>query len=574
MSEHEKKARRLSRRKFLTYAGGSAAAMWLASCAPKATPTTAPTATPVPPTPVPPTATPVPPTPTPVAGEGTGMAVFAYSIPPEKFDPHLATLASASTVDVNVYDGLFRYEGFPPELKNHLCEEYEISEDGTTYTFHLRKGVKFHDGTEMKASDVRYSFVRALELEGSPSIYWRDFVTPERIKVVGDYTVRIDMDKPYVPLPDTLVWLYIVNEKQVEAHVTENDYGKDWLSQSEAGSGPFTIRSYEPGVRMILDRFPAYWRGWGPKYLDGWVFEVIREPATIRMALEKGDVHMSDLYAITVDDMEIVAKSGMTRTLQDFAMSVVNMKMNNQLPPTDNKHFRKAASYAFNYDAVIKDFLRGKTDKAFGAYPKGFRFHKTFRGTDKEYVTDLDQARYHLGESGFDPTSGSLGYMYRGDDATQRDYGLILKSSLAEIGVEVEMQGVTIPVMLERLKKWQDAPNFTRISNSALILDPDLYCRQYLWSKVWEGGEGKWYSGSFYKNEEVDELIEKAQHEVDPEKRKTMYEKLQDIVWDDAVDIWVDQQHWLVALNQNLKGYVFTPMGAKPIPFWSMYFES
>jgi peptide/nickel transport system substrate-binding protein len=507
-------------------------------------------------------------------GIGTGRAVFAYSVPPENFDPHTATLASASTIDANVYDTMFRYAGFPPELENSLVEDYEISEDGTNYAFHLRQGILFHDGTELKASDVQYSWARLLELEGGPSIYWKDIVTPDQISVSDDYTLNVQMNRPYVPLPDTLAWMYVVNQKQVEDHIVSDDYGREWLSQSDAGSGAFKIRSYDPNVRMILDRHEDYWRGWGPKYLDGWVFEVIREPGTIRLALEKGDVNMSDLYALNVDDMEIVERTGSIRVEEHPSMSVVSIKMNNQLAPTNNRDFRKAMAYAFDYDAVIEDLLRGRSEKAYGAYPKGFRFHKTFRGTDKEYVTDLDRARMHLSDSGIDPAElGPLGYMFRGDDQLQRDYGLILKSSLAEIGIEVEMQGVTIPVMLERLKSSSESPNFTRISNSALVLDPDLYCRQYLWSEVWSGGDGKWYSSTFYGNDEADQLIVDAQYEVDADKRSTMYERLQDIVWDDAADIWVDQQNWLTAIDSNLKGYTWNPMGAKPLPVWSMYFE-
>lgn len=556
-SEPKKKHGPISRRDFLKYAAAGAGGLFLANTGQRIMGLTSPgearaaSAT----------------------GVGTGTAVYAYPIPPENFDPHTGTLASAGQIDSNVYDALFGYSGFPPVRQNDLCERFDVSGNGLTYTFRIRKGVKFHDGAELKASDVLYSFKRIIELKGAPSIYWEGIVRPEMLSLVDDYTLRVRLEKPYVPLPDTLAWLYVVNEKQVQAHVTQNDYGNNWLNTNDAGSGPFKITSYQPAVRLVMERFPNYWRGWGPRYLNGWVMDVIREPATIRLGLEKGTAHLGDMWALTVDDFIAAEKTGMVRIAENPAMSTVNIKMNNQKAPTNNRNFRKAAAYAFDYDAVVKNLLRGRTERVYGAYPKGFRFYKSFQGTNKEYKTDLDRARSYLAQSGFDPKNGPVGYIYRGDDPLQRDYGLILKSSLAKIGVNVELQGATIPVMLERAKRPQDSAAFYRISNSAQILDPDLYVRTYLWSKAWEGDQGKWYSVSFYKNPQVDRLIESAQHEANGQKRKTMYEQLQDIVWDDAVDIWVDQQHWMVALSKKLQGYQYTPLGLNPVPFRPMYFE-
>jgi len=544
----------MTRRELLGLAGSSALALSLAAYG---VPTAASAATPL------------------TRGKGTGNAVFGFSVPVDQIDPGTSALAGDAKVVFNIYDTLFRSEGDPPQLRGHVCQRYQVSEDGRTYTFRIRRGVKFHDGTELKASDVRYSWVRTLELKRAPSVIWQGIVTPEMIKVLDDYTLRVELTKPYAALPDTLMWLYVANQKQVEAHITGNDYGTAWLNQTDAGSGPFAIRSHQPAVRIILERFPDHWKGWGPLYLDGYVYEVIREPATLRLALERGNVHVTDLFALSVDDMELAERGGLVRIAEDRAMSIVQLKMNNQKFPTNNKHFQKAMSFAFNYNSVTKDLLRGRTEKSEGVIPKGLRFWKGYKGTRREYVTDLDRARFHLRESGVDPKIiGPLGYLYRGDDPLQRDYGLILKNDLAKLGIEIEMQGVTIPVLLERLKSPQTAPNFTRISVSTLIVDPDHDCRRLFYSRTWRDVPAPFFAASFYGNREVDGLIERGQFTVDPQARKAIYERIQDIVQDDAVDIWVDQQHWLTALNKKLKGYKYVPLGVRPIDFSPLYFES
>jgi peptide/nickel transport system substrate-binding protein len=505
---------------------------------------------------------------------GTGTAVLAYSAEPLHIDPHQASLAGESSVVQNLYDSLFGFEGFPPKRQNRLAESFEVSKDGTTYDFRIARGVKFHDGTDLTANDVLYSFQRVLNMKGAPSSVWEGILEPEMISAPDAQTLRVTMPRPYVPLPDTLAWLYVVNEKLVSQHVDGDDFGGAWLDLNEAGSGAFSLKEYQKGTRLTFDRFPEYWRRWGKSYLDGWIFNVIREPATVRLGLQNGTIHLADLWTLAIDDLLAVSKAGGVETTTFPTMTVVSIKQNNQKYPTDNKAFRKAVAYAFDYDAIVKGLLGGQTDRQYGAYPKGYRYFKDFKDTDLAYNTDLDKARFWLAESGVDVKKlGKLGYLFRGDDPTQRNYGLVLKSSLAKIGIEVELQGVSIAELLARLEDPRKTPNFTRISNSSLVVDPDLYCRQYLSSKSWEGGKGKWYTATYYKNPEVDRLIGDAQFEADDAKRGEMYGRIQDIVYDDAADVWSDQTRWLLDQRSNLNGYVYHGLGAVPISFWPMHFD-
>ncbi|HBY94667.1 MAG: ABC transporter substrate-binding protein [Ardenticatenaceae bacterium] len=571
MTDHRITYRRLSRRKFLTIAGSSAAAAWLAACARQAGPQVAAPA-------VTPTrtdtglATVAPSSAAPLTGKGTGIAILASGAEADPWDPALATRATSAQIMYNIYDAPFRFEGW--DLVNWLAENHTFSEDAKTLTVKLREGTRFHDGTEMKASDVVFSMKRMIEMQGPMSLLWTGIVEPDGITTIDDYSFKISALQPYLPLVETLAWVYVLNEKQVMAHVEGDDYGTNWLGQNDAGSGPFMVKEVQPGERVRFDRFPDFWGGWGPKYLDGWVFEVIREPATIRLAMQTGQAHAVQLWSIDVDSHETIRDTGATDMFDYPIPSIVCIKMNNQKWPTNNKDFRKAMAYAFDYDAVIQGLLKGESDYVFGPYPKGFEFWKSFEGSDMLYRRDLDRARHHLEQSGFDPTSESLKYNYRSFDPTQRDYGLVLQASLKELGVNVELEGLTGPEFAERQKNPENAVHFNRISGRGLMSDPDFYCREFFYSGTWEGKTGYWATMSFYKNDRVDELLDEARHGADQEARQKMYEEVQDNIYDDAPDIWVDQQRFIVSIAKNLKRFEPKPLGGNPIGFYPMYFET
>lgn len=504
------------------------------------------------------------------AASSDKTAIFAMGVEPQKWDPGIASTAGAAQIDFNVYDGLFRFEGW--ELRKNLVDKYKFSEDGSKLTLTIHKGVQFHDGAEMKASDAVFSMKRIMKLKGPRALLWKGITNQDLIRTVDDYTFTIGLEKSYGPILDTLAWVYVVNEKEVMAHNKDGDLGKAWLNKFEAGSGPFFMRSSAPGERWKFSRFPDYWRGWDSRHLNGFVIEVIREPATIRLVMKSGEAHAVNLWSIDVDAHEKLSKSGATQLITYAVPSIVNLKMNNQKWPTNNVNFRKACAYAFDYDAVIQGLLKGRSDSVFGPYPKGFKFWKSFENSNKLYRRDLDRARMHLRESGFNPSSETLHYNYRSFDPLQRDYGLVLQANLKEIGIKLELEGVTGPVYHERQVAPDRAAHFNRISGRGLMTDPDFYCMEQFHSRSWEGNKGFWATMSFYKNKRVNQLLDEGRFLLDDNVRKPMYEEVQDLIYEDCPDIMVDQQRFIVSLSNNLKGLVPNPLGGNPIGFYPMYF--
>src|SRR5260221_202686 len=139
-----------------------------------------------------------------------------------------------------MYDNLLRYQGNPPEIVPWLAERYDASEDGRTWTFHVRRGVQFHDGSEVNAEAVRFSFARLLALAKGPAgIFKRMGLTSEKVRAVASHTVEIQLDRPYGPFRAAIPIVSIVNPAIIKAHEANGDWAEPWLAHHEAGSGAY-----------------------------------------------------------------------------------------------------------------------------------------------------------------------------------------------------------------------------------------------------------------------------------------------------------------------------------------------
>ena len=488
------------------------------------------------------------------------VVVYGATHEMESIDPAVGYTLWSRYVDDNVYDALFRFEGVPPQVVNHLAKGYDVSDDGLEWTFHLEENVKFHDGSTLTASDVKYTFERMLAMGDSPSFLWADTVDPEQIEVIDDVTVKLTLKKQFGPFLFTLPWLYIVNEDLVRANEVDGDWGRAWMRDNDAGSGPFYIEEFDPAVRIVHRWFEDYFKGWPADHLTGWVYEIHREPATLRQLLENGQVHMTD--RLTQIDYELVAALPHIDVIEQVTLSPGMVKMNNQKEPTSNVHFRQAMSYAFDYAAAIDGVLNGNGTRLTSPVPKGFPGQIDI----SPYETDLDQARAHLELSGYDPGSLELVFNYVGGAPIQQDFGLVLQNSLQNLGINVLVEGLTAGEYIGRLNAPETAAHFNWIWAASDYPDAEIIFYPQYHSSNW----GAWYSCTFYKNERADELIDLARVTVDVDARIEIYKELQQILIDDAADIWVYARHFLMAMNSNVQGFNYQPAGMDSSYFYPM----
>jgi peptide/nickel transport system substrate-binding protein len=167
---------------------------------------------------------------------------------PANVDPHQIFDVPMQLFSLNAYDNLYRYQGNPPKLEPWLALSHTVSSDGLSWEFKLRPGVKFHDGSDVTADDVVYSFRRVLAIGKAPAGAFKPVLRPENITAPDASTVRFVLDKPYAPFFAAIPIVMVVNPRVVRAHEANGDWGADWLASHAAGSGayPFDAETNPP----------------------------------------------------------------------------------------------------------------------------------------------------------------------------------------------------------------------------------------------------------------------------------------------------------------------------------------
>jgi len=543
----------VTRRHFLKTAGGVSIAFVAAACGPAATPTALPEDTAAPP---PTTAPGI--TPEATAGptsEGTGWMIYGANVEGEGIDPAVGYTLWSRWVDDNVYDALLRYKGDPPELVPHLAKSWEVSDDGLEWTFYLEEGVTFHDGTDLKASEVVYTIERMLAMGDAPSYLWEK-VDPDQCEAVDDYTVKVVLKEPFGPFLFTMPWLYIVNEKLLRAEEVDGDWGAAYLRDHDAGSGPFMITNFDPAVTIDMPYYEDYWKGWTGKRIDGWSYQIHREMGTLKRLLESREIHITD--RLSEDDFLVVADYPGVVVEENVSQAPFAVKMNNVRWPTSDLNFRKAVTYAMDYDGVINGLLQGHATPLTSPVPPGMAGQLDLLDSKQ----DMDLARQHLELSGFDVNEMTISFGYVAGDPFQRDVGLIVQETLRELGISVEVEGYTPALSVGQWESADVMNHFWPIWAASDYPDPE----NLLYPQYHSRNHGSWYSCSFYKSERYDELLDQARSLPKVEDRVPIYEELQRILVEDAVDVWLFAWQVRIAMLDCFKGYEWQPAG-----MWSTY---
>ena len=278
-------------------------------------------------------------------------------------------------------------------LEGVLAKSWKVSPDGLTYTFALRENVKFHDGSTLSAEDVKLSLERMKKI-GLGRSWALDPV--KEVRVVNPMTVELVLARPYPPFLLGLPVVFIVSSQAVKKNQKGDDLAQAWLTQNEAGTGPFRLREFKVGEQIVMDRFDGYWRGWPAKHLDRVVLKLVAEPATQKILMEGGQGHWAD--TISPGDLESFAQRKDFVVTAEPTWGIQFFWMNTKKAPLDDPRVRKAMRLAFPYEQMIKDVMRGR-----GTLPQGYLSPGYLTQEGPPEKTDLQAARKLLAEVGVAP---------------------------------------------------------------------------------------------------------------------------------------------------------------------------
>jgi peptide/nickel transport system substrate-binding protein len=481
--------------------------------------------------------------------DGKKILVFGGRQPAPNIDPSQYYDWSSRMLQQSLYDALLKYVGSPPEVIPWLATSWETSPDAKVWTFHLVENARFHNGDPVTAEAVKFSFDRTLKIKKGPAWMLLDVLDPSGIKVIDDHTIQFTLSKPYAPFAAVLPWWYIMNPKVVMANEKDGDFGQEWMKDGDAGSGPFKKKRWEHGVLYEMEAVEDYWRGWEHRsHPDGIIFKLIRESSSQRIAIQKGQCDIVE--GLSPEDFDVVAKYPGIYVTNDPGLTTFGVKMNNQHGYTKDINIRKAISYAFDYDSLIKIY-NGNAILEDSPFPIGLKGHVT----QKMYRQDLKIAREYMKKAGYPDGGFELEYVYVQGLEEERKIGLVLIDNLSKLGIKVKMVPLTWPNMVARGSKVDTSPDMMAVFVTPIFNDPDVVAYQYH-KNSW----GKYYGSAYYNNEKVWELTDKARTIADWNQRAKIYEEIQLNIAEDAPEIFGMQYNRRWAFRDHVKGFRFCPM--------------
>ncbi|MGB5217200.1 MAG: ABC transporter substrate-binding protein, partial [Smithella sp.] len=287
-------------------------------------------------------------------------------------DPAVGLYVSSSIALVNIYDSLVFPSRTKAEMESALAQKWDISKDGKEYTFYLRKGVKFHNGDELKASDVVFSAKRLLRIGEGYAYIFMD--TIKDVVAVNDYTVKFFLKKPFGPFLSTLNRLYILNERQVKEHINSGnygewgDYGRDWLITHDAGSGPYMVKELVQQDYLYAIKFDKWYGGeWNSDAPTAFKEIDTTEASTIRTMMKNNELEITDMWQSS-ENLNAMSKLPGVEIAMYSALANQNMYFNTKKAPTDDVNFRKALACLFDYDMIINNIFPGSS-RSYGPVP-------------------------------------------------------------------------------------------------------------------------------------------------------------------------------------------------------------
>lgn len=452
--------------------------------------------------------------------------VVAVMSSTENFDPQNHLDLYSYLTDVQVYDTLEYINFETGEFELRLAESIEISEDATTATVKLKKGVYFHNGEELKASDVKFTYDRAL---ASP-LYGSRVGMIKECNVIDDYTVEIVCSYPYMPMNVFLGGVFIVNEKAVTA--MGDAYGNS--AEGIVGTGAYKLVSWDKGQTVKLTRNDDYFDG--PAKVKDITIKCITSSDTATIALEKGDIDY--IYESNVNQLEnIEANANLSVTTGPLAC-VEMLVMNNEAAPFNDENIRKAVAYAISRDSIA---VVAGLGEPYSNYLDSLSFG--YAGDVAAPERDLEKAKEYMALAGY-PNGGLAITFIALEGQGSPDYAAVLQSDLAAIGIDMKIEIMEFNSGADKL--FSGDYELSGIALSNRYLDADFFYQFYK-----SDASNNLF---FFKSDELDSLLVEGRSEIDPDKRMEIYHKAQEILRDEVAYLPLYLFETISAHNKDLKG--------------------
>ena len=459
-------------------------------------------------------------------------------------DPSLVLDGESAKVCDMIFDTLVQYKEDTTEIAPSLAEIWNNSPDGLTWTFHLRKGVTFHDGSPFNAHVAVFSLNRANVQTDS---FLHQVIS--HIIALDEFTLEIQLKTPYAPF----LTLIASTENSIVSQAAVMQYGQDF-ENNPVGTGPFKFVQWDRNDQIVLRASDTHWAG--KPAIDKLVFRSIPDNSERYMELQAGNIHIMEFP--NPDVLSEIQADPMLDLLMQPSLNVGYLAMNMDKPPFDNLKVRLAINHAFNKPEIIENLYQGTGIPAKNPIPPTLW---SYDDTIEDYPYDPEHAKQLLAEAGypdgFETTLWALPiprpYIPNGQALAQ-----ILQTQLREIGIEATIVTYDWHTYIEKTQNGEHDMAMLGWSASA---DPDNFF-YYLFSKT-TAVKPNALNIAFYRSDEMQNVLDRARTSTDRNERIELYKQAQAIFHRDVP--WVPLAHAqrLLVINRNVKNIKLSPSGWK-----------
>ncbi|HLJ61792.1 MAG TPA: ABC transporter substrate-binding protein [bacterium] len=487
------------------------------------------------------------------AAAGPDTLVVAQDTSVQTLDPNIV-YDNTVRITRGIYESLVTLRGATAQIVPRLATSWQSTPDAKVWTFKLRSGVKFHDGTAFTSAAVKSTVERLIKINRGMGYAYKGVV--DTIDTPDPLTVKFNLTGPDAAFAAKLAAVsgaLMVSPAAIAAHTSGTDMGQGWLATNAAGTGPYVLESYDKGAgQVVLSAFPGYWGGWQGQHVKRIIFKITPEASTQRLMLEQAD---ADVLTIVAPDLiDALSKENGIKVASFPTQRIFYIAMHCQRPPLNDVKIRQAISYAFDYNGARDLIFNGKLDPLYGPLPNTDPAH--LFAEDKPYHLDMAKAKQLLSESSH-PTGGfTLSLLVFQGDPTYQKVAQIIQAQLKPLNITVTIQEMQSSVLLDKAGKPETAPDLLPIRNYPDYADPSSMLDATFGKDAW--GTAGW-NFSFYANDKVEALMKQANQITNQPKRIQLYKDAQKVIVNEAAAIFIGTLINRVPMRSNVQGYSFNP---------------
>lgn len=452
-------------------------------------------------------------------------------------DPHLFQNWAIAYSVPNFYDSLV-VNNLDGEIISHICESWEAEND-TTYVFELKPNVKFHDGSEMKASDIVFSWLRQVTIDAGFSYLFKDVV--KDVNALDDYRVQFILNHPSGPFIETLCRLYIVNENLVMNNLNFNsdynygeiygDFGRTYLSEKDAGSGPYLVRELSQGNYIIGDQFKDYIIPF-PDNAPTWIQFINNvEATTVRTMIANGELECTDPWQ-SAENIEAISKFDGVDIVMYSNLACQNITLNNSRFPTNDVNFRKAIAYCIDYETIVNTLFPG-SKLAIGPLVEGYPSYKNVV-SENPYHYNPEKAKEYLTKSSYN--GEEFEFCAASGNVTQEKISMAVQNYCKAIGINCTINSVPYSTQIDLYSSPKTAPS-TTIGIAPYYFEPGSAFESLFAS----ASAGTSANPTWISDKSFDEEITRALQITNREQRFEAYRSLEHEILEKCYSIFLTQ---------------------------------